>query len=230
MNGGEVGHEETRTIDQMIVESEAIMEKVTRFWQRQSIPQTANDKEAAINTMTNKLLRTVSEEHAAYNKAHPLLIMNFCRCIYDRDALMSYFNSIINNGGKMGDEDTQIKRIAKYCANARAAVFKKKGVPVSDASIKKEKNRLYKEMSEERRLMKKAIEEIQKERELEEESKRAGGGQEEKDSSCPELKNSIFDLFSTEGLENCNELFKESVRKMREEQKAGQKDECKKEE
>lgn len=212
----EIGSEETRTIQELIDEAEEIMVKVNRFWERNTPKDnpTNKDKETIINKLSEKLLKNIKEEHSGYYNAHPFLLVNFCRCIYDREALLSYFNSIINNGGQLGSEDLQIKRISRYSARARASVYIKRGVNISREQIKKESKRIYKEMSEERKLMNDAIEKIKKERERDAEK-----DQWEKTEADQQIIGETIELFSTEGLENSNELFKESVRQLRESMK-----------
>ncbi len=151
------------TTEEAMTNARAIIEKVSRFWSKQSI---AEGDEAAMNKLTSRLNGNLKMDHPAFAATYPLLLLMMARGIIDMDALRVHFDDVATKGG-IGNDDEQIDRVARYMAYANAAT-KRRMDPrcvIRKSDVRGLKKKYAETLKAEKNKTKTALEELKADRE-----------------------------------------------------------------
>lgn len=149
------------SFDEAMETSKEIIEKVVRFWSKQSI-KTPED----MDKLTSRLYGILKMDHGKFAATYPILLLMMARNIIDVECLRVHFKDV-EKKGSIGNDDEQIDRVARYMAYASAAIARRKdpSVNIRKSAVKKQKREYAQILKDEKNKMKEAMESLKNDRE-----------------------------------------------------------------
>jgi len=195
-------------IADILVEIDEIMATTNTYWNNHN---TGDLDDKKVNELTGRLYKRLKEEHTKFNNAYPILLFTLSRGIYHKESILQYFDDVRRNG--LGSDEQQAKQLARYTANAAAAIHRNKGGKITKREIKTHKKKIFENIMEMKASFTKAMAELKKQHETDKSN--ADHNQEllqtASEQESKKVASDVFSVFAAGNVHETTEVFRQSV-------------------